>query len=98
MVRVAVPAGTPVMLTGLVVPKLNVGGFTGFAGLEVMAAVSVTAPVKPPEGVTEMVEVFPVNAPAARLTAEPEIAKLGGGSAVSPVVAEVVAAKRLFPA
>jgi len=36
------------MLTGLVGPKLKVGGYWGTAGLEVMAAVSLTLPVKPP--------------------------------------------------
>jgi hypothetical protein len=48
MVRVAVPAVVPVILTGLVVPKLKVGGYWAPAGLEVMAAVSVTLPVKFP--------------------------------------------------
>jgi hypothetical protein len=77
MARVAVPAEAPVMLTGLVAPKLNVGGFTLPVGLVVMAAVSATAPVKPPEGATVMVEMFPVLAPGATETAAPVIEKLG---------------------
>lgn len=51
MVSVAVPAVVPVMLTGLVEPKLNVGRFTAPSGLVAMTAVSVTLPVKPPLGV-----------------------------------------------
>jgi hypothetical protein len=71
MVRVAVPVAAPAMLTGLVEPKLRVGAYCALAGLEVTAAVSVTLPVKPPEGVTVMLEVFPVVAPAATVTAVP---------------------------
>jgi hypothetical protein len=97
MIKLAVPAEALLMLTGLVAPKLNVGGFTLPAGLEVMAAVSVTVPVSPPDGVTVMVDMFPVVAPGPTVTAEPVIAKPGGVTAVSPVVAEVVAAKRLLP-
>lgn len=85
------------MFTALIVPKLKVGGFTLPVGLEVRTAVSVTAPVKPPAGATVMMEMFPVVAPGVMLTVEPEITKLGGATAVNPVVAEVVAAKRLFP-
>ena len=53
----AVPAEAPVMMTGVVEPKLRVGGFCAFAGLEVMAAVSATLPANPPTGVTETVLV-----------------------------------------
>jgi hypothetical protein len=77
MVSVAVPAAAPVMPTGVVVPKLNVGGMTAFAGLAVTAAVSATLPVNPPPGVTLIVEVFPVVAPGSTVTAVPVIAKLG---------------------
>ena len=63
MVRVAVPAPAPVMLTGVVAPKLRVGVATTLAGLEVTAAVSATLPVNPPTGVTVMVEALPVVAP-----------------------------------
>ena len=65
------------MLTGLVEPKLNVGGCCAPPGLEVIAAVSGTVPVKPPAGVTVIVEVFPVVAPAATVTGVPVIEKLG---------------------
>jgi len=63
MVSVAVPATVPVMLTGVVEPKLRVGGYWAPAGLEVTAAVRATLPVKPPAGVTVIVYVFPLVAP-----------------------------------
>jgi hypothetical protein len=78
IVRVAVPAALPVMLTGLLEPKLKAGGFWAPAGLEVIDAISVTLPVKPPAGVTVMVEVFPVVAPGITVTPTPLTAKLGG--------------------
>ena len=76
MVSVAVPAVVPVMPTGVVEPKLSVGRYCAPAGLEVTAAVSVTLPVKPPAGVTVIVEVFPVVAPGATVTAVPLTVKL----------------------
>jgi hypothetical protein len=69
MVSVAVPAVAPVILTGLVEPKLNVGGYWAPDGLEVIAAVSATFPVKPPAGVTVIVDVFPVVTPGVTVTA-----------------------------
>src|ERR1039458_7351934 len=77
MVRVAVPAVVPVMLTGLVEPKLKLGIYWAPFGLEVMAAVSVTLPVKPPAGVTVRVEVFPVLAPGVTVTEVPVMVKVG---------------------
>jgi hypothetical protein len=71
-VSVAVPAVVLVMLTGVVVPKLNVGGSCAPLGLEATTAVSTTLPVKPPLGVTAIVEVFPVVAPGLMDTAAPE--------------------------
>jgi hypothetical protein len=65
------------MLTGLVEPKLKVGGLTAPAGPEVMAAVSATLPVNPPAGVNVIVEVFPTVAPGATETAVPVIVKVG---------------------
>ena len=56
MVRVAVPGVVNVMLTGLVAPKLRVGGYCAPAGLAVMAAVSATVPTKPLAGVTVTVD------------------------------------------
>jgi len=76
MVSMAVPAAVPVMLTGLVAPKLSVGGFWAPAG-PVTTADSVTLPVKPPLGVTVIVEVLPVVAPALTDTAVPATVKLG---------------------
>jgi hypothetical protein len=78
MVRVAVPAVAAVMLTGLVEPKLKVGGYWAPAGLEVTAAVRVTLPAKPPTGVKVMVDAFPVLAPGATVTVVPVRVKLGG--------------------
>jgi len=91
IVSVAVPAATPVMLTGVVAPNVKVGASTALFGLEVNAAVSATLPVKPPAGVMVMVEVFPVVAPAVTVTPVPAIAKLGGVTAVSPTVLETLA-------
>lgn len=51
MVSVAVPGFEPVMLTGLVEPKLKVGGYCAPAGPEVTSAESVTLPVEPSPGV-----------------------------------------------
>jgi hypothetical protein len=71
MVRVAVSAEAPVMLTGLVEPKRKVGGYWAPVGLEVTAAVSVTLPVKPPAGVTVIAAVLPDVAPGVIETALP---------------------------
>ncbi len=73
--RVAVPAAVPVMLTGLVEPKLTVGGLCAPFGLVVTAAVSATLPVKPPAGVTVIVDI--AIGPGVTVTAVPVIAKLG---------------------
>src|ERR1700686_2256230 len=89
MVRVAVPA-LPVIITGLVEPKLNVGRSLAPVGMNVIAAVRATLPVKPPLGVTVIVEVLPVVAPGATETAVPLSVKLGGGTAVSPTVEEML--------
>jgi hypothetical protein len=77
-VKVAVPLLAPLIVTGVVVPKLNVGGSTAPTGLLPIVAVSATAPVKPPDGVMVMVDAFPVVAPGATVTAVPATAKLGG--------------------
>jgi hypothetical protein len=82
-VSVAVPEVVPVILIGVVEPKLNVGAFWTPVGLEVIAAVRAMLPVKPPLGVAVMEEVFPVVAPALSVTAEPVIAKLGATGAVT---------------
>ncbi|MGC1783629.1 MAG: hypothetical protein WA708_13985 [Acidobacteriaceae bacterium] len=63
IVRIALAAPEPVIVNGLVEPKLNVGGFLAPVGPELTAAVRTTVPVKPPLGVTLMVEVLPVLAP-----------------------------------
>ena len=83
MVRVAVPAVMPVMLTGLVEPKVRVGGYCAPVGLEGTEAVSTTLPVKPPAGVRVTVDVFPVVPPGAKLTAVAVIVRLGGTGAVT---------------
>jgi hypothetical protein len=79
MVRVAVPAVVPVMLTGLVEPKLTVGGYCEPVGLEVTEAVSTTLPAKPLAGVRVTVDVFAVVAPGVRVTAVPVTEKPGAG-------------------
>jgi hypothetical protein len=63
IVRVAEPAADPIMLTGLVEPKLSVGRFAAPAGLDVRVAASVTVPVNPLVGLTVMVAEFPLVAP-----------------------------------
>ena len=90
MLRVAVPAVVPVMLTGLVEPKLRVGGYCAPVGLEVAEAVSATLPVKPPAGVRVTVEVLPVVAPGLRVIAVPLTVKLGG-STLAVTVRDIVA-------
>ena len=77
MVRVPVTGVLPAIVKGLVELKLNVGGTEAPLGLVVRAAVRVTLPVKPPIGVTVIVEVLPVVAPATMLTAVPLIVKSG---------------------
>lgn len=62
IVRVACPTVAPLILTGIVAPKLKVGRFTAPDGREVSVAVSATLPVNPPPGVTVIVEVLPVVA------------------------------------
>ena len=65
------------MLSGAVEPKLKTGRFCAPAGLEVMAAVKDTMPVKPPAGVTEMTDEFPAVAPRAKVTVVPLSVKMG---------------------
>jgi len=82
----------PEMATGLVAPKFSTGGFCAPEGLAVMTAVSATFPVKPPAGVTTMVDVFPVVAPAVTVTDEALRVKPGGATAVMATVLEVLGA------
>jgi hypothetical protein len=82
IVSVAVAGLVPLMLIGLVEPKVKVGGFTALEGAEVMVALSVTDPVKPPAGVSVTVEVLPVDAPADNDTGLPVMVKLGGGRSI----------------
>jgi hypothetical protein len=82
-VRVAVPAAALVMLTGLVEPKLKVGRYCAPVGLDVTEAVSATLPVKPPLGVTVIIDVFPEDAPGLIDTALAPTVKLGGTATVT---------------
>ena len=82
-VSVAVAGLTPVMLAGLVEPKLRVGRSTAPVGLVAMAVVSVTLPVKPPPGVNVMVEVLAVVAPGETETAVPTMVRLGASVTVT---------------
>jgi hypothetical protein len=77
MVKVPVAAALPEIVRRLVELKLKVGGVVTPLGPLVRAAVRVTLPVKPPVGVTVIVEVLPVAAPAAMLTGVPLAVKLG---------------------
>ena len=92
MVRAAVPALVPLMLTGVVEPKLKVGRSWALAGLEVTVAVSATLPVRPPAGVKVMVDVFAMVAPGVTVTAVPLMVKLGltAGFTVRTTVAEAL--------
>ena len=83
MVNVAEPALVPLRTTGDVAPKLKVGKSDAPVGLEVTTAVSDTLPVKPPEGVIVMAEVFPVVAPGARVTFVAVRVKAAGVTAVT---------------
>jgi hypothetical protein len=85
-VSVAVAALSPVMLTGLLEPKLKTGEYSAPEGLEVIAAVSATLPLNPPVGITVMVEVFPVVAPGETVTVAPLIAKFGFTGVVTVTV------------
>ena len=87
IVSVAVAAEDPVILTGLVEPKLSTGRFVAPAGCAAIVAVSITLPVNPPDGVTVIVEVLPEVAPALTLSATAPIAKLAGTGAVTVTVA-----------
>jgi hypothetical protein len=93
-VSVACPFALPEIVTGLVEPKLNVGGFCAPLGLEVTAAVSATLPVKPLTGVTVMMLVLPPPAVTKRLDGEGKIVKPGIGAALT-VRAMVVDSVRL---
>ena len=90
-VSVPVPAVVPVMLTGDVVPKLNVGRSEAAAGLVVRAAVNATLPVKPPLGVTVIVEMLPLVPPGALMVIAPPLVRAKeAGTAVTVTVTVVV--------
>ena len=99
IVRVAVPTPEPVILTGVVVPKLKVGRYCALAGLEARAAVNTTFPVKPPLGVTVMAEVFATVAPAVTETAVPLTVKestTGGACGVADASFDTTEVPMLF--
>jgi hypothetical protein len=77
IVSVAVPALALEITTGLVEPKLTVGGSVAPAGLAVICAVKATDPVNPPVGVTVIFDVFPVIAPGSSVTLAAARVKLG---------------------
>lgn len=91
-VSVPVPAVTPVMLTGDVVPKLKVGRSVAPVGLVAIDAAKATLPVKPPLGVTVIVAVLPVVAPGELMVMAPLLvnAKVGGMLAVTVTFTVVV--------
>lgn len=61
-VSVAVPAAAPLIATDAGIEQ--VAGLVALAGLVVTAQLRLTVPVKPPAGVTLIVEVLPLVAPA----------------------------------
>ena len=65
------------IVTGLVEPKLSVGGSTAPVGPAVIAAASATLPVNPPAGVT-VTMVFAVLVPGGTASAEPVMLNPGG--------------------
>jgi ABC-type phosphate transport system permease subunit len=77
IVNVAEPAVLPVMLTGVVALKLNVGGAVAPLGLIVIAAVSTTLPVNPFNPVTAMALVTVPPCATVRLAGEEERLRLG---------------------
>jgi hypothetical protein len=95
MERVAVPELVSAVATGLVDPKLNAGGSIAPDGLEARAAVSETLPLNPPAGVTVMVEVLPVVAPAVTVTEVPLTEKEGCVAAVTVTTAVALPAEKL---
>lgn len=78
----------------------QVAGLVAFAGDTFTAQLRFTVPVKPFWGVTAIVDVLPVLAPASKVTLPLlERAKLGDGVEVTVIVvaAEVLAAKLVLP-
>jgi hypothetical protein len=63
-VTVAVAAAAPLILTEEVLIR-HVGGAVGLLKAVVTAQLKATVPVKPPDGVIVIVDVFPLVAPAA---------------------------------
>jgi hypothetical protein len=86
MVRVAICAPLPVMLTGLVLPNVKVGRLVAPVGEAVIDAESETAPAKPPTGVTVTATVFPVVAPAWSESCGASMVKPGGGVTVTAAI------------
>ena len=91
MVRVAV-TGPPVMVAGLVDPKLKVGGSVAFAGEALICAVSETVPVNPVTGVSVICTVLPVIAPGVTETDGEESVNPGAGELDTTTVSVPVAA------
>ena len=90
MVRVAVAPAVLVMFTGLVEPKLKVGRSCAPAGLDVTAAESVTAPVKPPDPATVITSVAFVPGVTGTVDAEGATLKFGGRLIVKAMVVEAI--------
>lgn len=86
-VSVVVCAAVPVIVTDA--GMLHVAG--SLAAVGEMEQARLTAPVNPFEGVSVIVDVLPVVAPGAMVTAVPEIARPGAGAARTLMVSVVVA-------
>jgi len=69
VLTVSVAVCAPVPVTSTDVPTAHVAGLVGLAGVVVTAQLKSTTPVKLFEGVTVIVAVSPVVAPATKLSA-----------------------------
>jgi hypothetical protein len=89
MVSMAVTPDVPLTFTGVVVPKLTVGGYWAPAGLDVTFALRETLPVNPPCGVTVIVDMFPVVIPGELMVtfAAPTVKEAGTAVIVTVPVA-----------
>jgi len=91
VVTVSVPVTAPVPVTFTGDPTLHVAGELAPLGAVVTAQLRLTLPVKPYDGVTVIVAVSPVVAPAANVNAPLLVSAIaGGGGAVTVAITAVL--------
>jgi hypothetical protein len=91
VVTVRVPVTAPVPVTSTVELTPHVAWLVGDVGVVVTAQVKLTLPVNPFDGVTVIVAVFPVVAPAANASAPLLLSAIaGGGGAVTVTLTGVL--------